>query len=120
MIAVSVARRCAALIAAYAVALQALLAAFGIPLAAAPASASGWELCLSGETAGNGALPAHDPCSACVAGHCAPASGVPPAAVATLVRTARAGMVASSPKLADLTTQSPRGEAHFPRAPPLA
>jgi hypothetical protein len=112
-------RRCAALIAAYAVALQALLAAFAIPVAAAPAGVSGLELCSSGETRNKDTLPSHEACSACLAGHCANAAGAPPAALAMPAWGAFAAVVLSPPHPAALTAHSSRNEAHSPRAPPL-
>jgi hypothetical protein len=112
-------RRCAALIAAYAIALQALLAAVAIPVGAAPAGVSGWELCASAGTGSNDAPLSHEACSACLAGHCAPAAGTPPAALATPAWAAFAAVVLSPPRPAALPAHASRNQAHAPRAPPL-
>jgi hypothetical protein len=112
-------RRCAALIAAYAIALQALLAAVAIPVGAAPAGVSGWELCTSVGTGSTDAPRTHEACSACLAGHCAPAAGTPPAALATPAWAAFAAVALPPPRPAALPAHASRNEAHAPRAPPL-
>jgi hypothetical protein len=112
-------RRCAALIAAYAIALQALFTAFAMPPAAAPAGTPGWELCSSGVSGSSGAPPSHEFCSACLAGHCAPAAGTPPAAVATPAWEVFAGVRSSPMRPTDLVAHASRDEPHSPRAPPL-
>ena len=105
-------RRSAALIAAYAVALQMVLSAF----AAATPSAAGFAICRGDGAAAPAGDIAHDPCAACVA-HCAGAAAPGRAAVA-LTWPAEAALAAtSSSKAAPATT--PYAREHFARAPPF-
>jgi hypothetical protein len=108
-------RRCAALIAAYALALQAIFSAFVSPSRALTA---GFEICTGGADADRAHEPAHASCSACLAGHCA-------GGVAGPLRNASAQpwpRVALAPRpdlrAAAVPPSAGRHEPHAPRAPP--
>jgi hypothetical protein len=114
-------RRCAALIAAYAIALQALLSAF----AAMPVQARGtdpaWALCVT--EAGGKPAPsrAHETCGACLAGHCGAGALAAPAGAVTAWRwPAFTGPTLALSRPADVPALSSRDEPHSPRAPPLS
>ena len=105
-------RRCAALIAAYAVALQMVLSAF----AAAAPLAAGFAICRGDSaTAPTGDI-AHDPCAGCVA-HCAGA-GVPGRDAVALTWCAAAAPTGQSS--ARSTQRAPPHAPHSPRAPPFS
>jgi hypothetical protein len=110
-------RRCAALIAAYALALQALLSAFASP--AAHALIPAVEICQAGIDADRAGEPAHGSCSACLAGHCASAATGPLRIASTEPR--RRTVAAAPPAARAAGTRRPAGrhEPHAPRAPPL-
>jgi hypothetical protein len=108
-------RRCTALIAAYALALQAMLSAFVLPV---HALAPGFEICAGGASDNRARDPAPASCSACLAGHCAGAVASP----------GRVAVVAIWPRIAPgirpalrATALQPisRHEPHSARAPPL-
>ena len=70
-------RRFAALVAAYAIALQALFAAFALPSHVARAGAA--SICLSSEDGGTPSPQSgHDPCAMCLAGQCSHLLGAVP------------------------------------------
>ncbi len=103
-------RRCAALIAAYAVALQLVLSAF----TAVASLEAGFAICR-----GERPIPAgdvtHDLCAACVA-HCAGASA--PAPGAAMVRPSDAAPVDSPFAIMVALRTAARAGAHSPRGPP--
>jgi hypothetical protein len=108
-------RRCGALIAAYALALQAMLSAFVLPV---HALTPGFEICAGGADGNRARDPASASCTGCLAGHCAGAAASPE----------RVGTVAAWPRIAArvppaVRTAAPqpisRHEPHSPRAPPL-
>jgi hypothetical protein len=108
-------RRCAALIAAYALALQAILSAFAVQIARADAPA--FEICTRDTGAGRARDPGHALCPACLAGHCCAATPVHDAVVAAWPAFATAlppALVAGTKPPADR-----RHRSHAPRAPPL-
>lgn len=104
-------RRCAALIAAYAVALQMVLSAF----AAAAPLAAGFAICRGDNTTAPAGDIAHDPCAACVA-HCAGAAAPARDAVALTWPGGAAPAGTSSARSAPRTTPH---VPHSPRAPPF-
>jgi hypothetical protein len=107
--------RCAALVAAYAVALQAMFSAFAPPARDTSDAAS--LICRSG-IAGEPAQPAaHDTCLACLAGHCAGAASPHRLAVAEPWPMAGAP-VGTTFRIAALPPAPSRDGAHSPRAPP--
>jgi hypothetical protein len=112
-------RRHVAVLAAYVVALQALLTAFAMPAVAAGGPI--FVICSQhGSDSGNPAAPAHhETCIACLAGHCAAgwtyaplASLVEPTAIAT----ALAPILPQTPPPPPASRERPNG----PRAPPAA
>lgn len=107
--------RCAAVIAAYAIALQALLSAFAIVPPLALASDPAFAICQSG-----GADPAsqhpYDPCAACLA-HCAGAAAGPQRVVAFLPWPRE--IVAATTVRAAALPPARAERQHAPRAPPL-
>jgi len=106
--------QCFALLAAYALALQAVLA-FAIPLPLAPPDA-GFAIC-GADDAGAPAVPPHRACPACLSGQCAGPSGEPErAAFATPWR--RVVRTAETPWRGAVATVTPGIHAHAPRAPP--
>jgi hypothetical protein len=107
--------RSIALLAAYALALQAVLAAFAI--AAPLARDEGFSIC-RGDGAGTpGAPTAHDQCGACLAGHCAASDA--PARVALAARwPAVVRITQTLPRAAPLNAAATTLRAHAPRAPP--
>jgi hypothetical protein len=112
-------RRCAALIAAYALALQAIISAFAVPVSHALAAGAAFEICRADISGDPARPPARDSCGACLAGHCAGTAATP-------VRIAVAGpwpiVVVSAPtafRAAALPPLAPHGGPHAPRAPPL-
>ena len=110
-------RRSAALIAAYAVALQLVLSAFAAVVPFMLGAEAGFALC-GGDNPGTPAQPvAHDPCSACPA-HCAAAAAGPDRETVA-VRWLEAALAATSSSNAALDT-TPHARGHFARAPPLA
>lgn len=115
------ARRIVALLAAYALALQALLAAFSaLPAVALAAQGNEFAVCQPGaDKDGAPAQPAgHAPCLACLAGHCAAAG---PDRAASIVPW-RAPAVTAAPVAyyAECVTLTQRPRPHGPRAPPAA
>jgi hypothetical protein len=108
-------RRGAALIAAYALALQAMFSAFVLPV---HGLAPGFEICAGGADDNRARDPAPASCFACLLGHCAgaAASADRVAVVAAWPRTA-----ADVPPALPVAALQPiwRHEPHAPRAPPL-
>jgi hypothetical protein len=109
----------AATIAAYAIALQAVLAGFAI--AAPVASADAGLVICRGDDTGAPAMPRmHDSCGACLAGDCAGAAAVP--GRVTITAPWPVGVIRAEIPL-HAATRAPAtryGEAHSPRAPPRA
>ena len=108
-------RRSAALIAAYAVALQLVLSAYAAvtPLAADP----GFAICRGDNRDAPAEPAAHDPCGACLA-HCAGAAAAPDRATVAVTWFARAAPIGTSfPGAAWRPIAHARD--HSPRAPPL-
>ena len=117
-------RRPVALVAAYAIALQALLSAFVLPAVAVAGAGPVLAICASSasDPAGGPASPAlpqhHDACPACLAGHCAAGSGCDRAG--NLVSWPRAVPVRIAAAQATLPPPARREQTHNPRAPPAA
>jgi hypothetical protein len=105
--------RCAALIAAYAIALQALLSAFAIvpPVALADPA---FAICQPGGADPAGQRP-HDPCAACAA-HCA--ASAPSQRVAIVLPWPR-DIISSAASGSAALPPAPLERQHSPRAPPL-
>ena len=114
MFAVSLPRRSAALIAAYTIALQALLSAFAI--LPARADGLGWELCSSGAAESSGAPQSHDACGACLSGHCAPAAGAPPAVAYVLPLSQGTARAAFQPACAAVFVSTTTAASPLPEA----
>jgi hypothetical protein len=110
-------QRCAALIAAYALVLQALVTAFTPP---ALAIAAAFEICRSGSAADPAQQhpQSQHECSACLAGHCAGAAATPDRVVIPVPWPATT-LSAVIPSLAALALPSAHELPHSPRAPPL-
>jgi hypothetical protein len=108
-------RRCAALIAAYAIALQALLSAFAIvpPVALADPA---FAICQPGGADPAGQRP-HDPCAACLA-HCAGAAA-PPQRAAMVLPWPREIAATEATFRPVALPPAPSERQHSPRAPPL-
>jgi hypothetical protein len=114
-------RRCAALIAAYAVALQAVLSAFAAVPAQARTAGPAFELCVSDASGRPSAPRPHETCGACLAGHCGAGASAPPAAVAAALLWPAFAIASLAPsRRVDVQTARPRDEPHSPRAPPLS
>ena len=110
-------RRCAALAAAYAVALQLVLSAFAAVAPLALAAEAGFAICRGGDSAP--AVPAaHDPCSACLA-HCAGAAAGPQRAASPLTWPPGSTLFVHSFALAAAPSAATQARGHSPRAPPL-
>jgi hypothetical protein len=118
-------RTIVALVAAYAVALQAILIVFAGPVAGTAALAD-QPICSfvglggAGKTPAGGGGPAghtHDCLAACTAGCCAAAGGLQPTATAALAAP-RSAPVAALHRVAPPSAQTATG-AHRSRAPPL-
>ena len=108
-------RRCAALVAAYAVVLQAMLAAFALPTAHAGGAAA-FEICRSDRAdAPAQALP-HEACVACLAGHCGATGPARTATAEAWPVIDRPDAVGSPPDAAPARVARARRQA--PRAPP--
>jgi hypothetical protein len=108
-------RRSAALLAAYALALQAMLSlALVVPVAAAPQLA----LCQAAD-GGVPTLPLHGTCDACLAGHCA-GTAAPIARVALATPWRRVVAAGTRPSAATRKIGTPAQHAHGARAPPHA
>jgi len=108
-------RRCAAVIAAYALALQAMFSAFAVP--APHGIVPAFERCAAdGDRARE---PAHQSCSACLAGHCAGAAASPLRIAVILSWPVTATSVPAALAAAALQPLSQRHGPHSPRAPPL-
>jgi hypothetical protein len=110
-------RRCAALIAAYAIALQAMLAAFLVP-STPTVQAAAFEICRSDTDADRAREPGHARCSACLAGHCAGTATPARDAVAADWPTGAAALPMAIAALAHPPADR-RHRPHAPRAPPL-
>ena len=107
-------RRCAVLVAAYAVALQAVFSAFAPPMHRPGAAA--FELCRS-DRADRPVQPlAHDACPACLAGHCG-ATGPDRIAVELAWPVLDRSDAVREPNMASVPVA--RTGPHAPRAPPL-
>jgi hypothetical protein len=109
-------RRCAALIAAYALALQAILSAFALPV---HALAPSFAMCAGGADSDPAREPPHEPCSACLAGHCAGAAASPDRVAAAPPWRLHATRMPAKLRAATLLPLIERREPHSPRAPPL-
>jgi len=108
-------RRCAALIAAYAVALQAVLGAFAF-VAPVLAGEAGTVICRS--DSGTPDQPqTHDQCGACLAGHCA-AAAAGPERLGIPAPWPIASMPAATLLAVAFAPPAPRSQPHSPRAPP--
>jgi hypothetical protein len=108
-------RRCGALIAAYALALQAMLSAFVAPV---HALTPGFEICADGAGDNRGRDPGPASCAACLAGHCAGAAASPGRVAVVAAWPCIAARVLPAPRAPALQPIS-RHEPQSPRAPPL-
>ncbi len=112
-------RRFAAIVAAYALVLQALVAAFAVPGGLALAAADPSVICRSNAGGSDPASPAaHDLCVACLAGHCA-SSFAGGDAAATLLRWPADAIAVALPAVPHAPVTLARHHQHAPRAPPL-
>ena len=109
-------RRCAALAAIYAVALQLLLPAFASAAPLAFAAEAGFAICRGGNPGAPAQPPEHDPCGACLA-HCDAAAAVPARAAMPLNWIPGRASALSFPRAAALSIAMQTRE-HAPRAPP--
>jgi len=111
-------RRCAALAAAYAVALQLVLSAFAAVAPLALATEAGFAICRGGGDTAPAAPAAHDPCSACLA-HCTGGAAPPQRAASSLTWPPGATPFVHSFRLAAAPSATTQARGHSPRAPPL-
>jgi hypothetical protein len=107
-------RQCAVLVAAYAVALQAVFSAFALPTHGPGAAA--FEVCRSDRADGPVQPLAHEACPACLAGHCG-TTGPDRIAVAEAWPVLDRSDAVRQPEMASVPV--PRRLPHAPRAPPL-
>ena len=107
-------RRCAVLVTAYAVALQAVFSAFALPMHGPGTAAS--ELCRSDRADGPVQPLAHEACPACLAGHCGTA-GPDRIAVESAWPLLDRSDAVRHPDTASVPVA--RAGPHAPRAPPL-
>lgn len=110
-----------ALVAAYALALQALFAAFTAPAFALAAGEAAFAICQGGADTGSTPAPGHsehDSCSACLAGHCAGGSADRVASIIAWPPSSAA--VASVAPGAARLAAAPLDGLHAARAPPAA
>jgi len=110
-------RRCAALAAAYAVALQLVLSTFAAVAPLALATEAGFAIC-RGDDSAPAAPAAHDPCGACLA-HCAGAATGPQREASPLTWPHGAASFVHSFALAAAPSAATQARGHSPRAPPL-
>lgn len=111
-------RRFAALVAAYAIALQALLGAFAIPGHVALAGA-GASICLSGPDGGTPTPQRnHDACPMCLAGACAHLIGTGPRASTLALPPRFATQTAAPPAHRTMAIRIAHRQPNAPRAPP--
>jgi hypothetical protein len=111
-------RRFTALVAAYAIALQALFAAFAMPghVAIAGASAS---ICMSDPDGGTPApQPSHDACLMCLAGACSYLIGAGPRASTLVLPPPFATQTAAPPADRAIAIRIAYRQPNAPRAPP--
>jgi len=115
------ARAAIALIAAYALALQTILLALGMPVAG-PAAFAAQPICAASAGLGTGSVPAdyaRDCLTACLAGSCGGATVLPPPRAALVVAPQATPMrVATMARVSSL--RPPVTGAHRSRAPPRA
>jgi hypothetical protein len=111
-------RRCAALAAAYAVALQLVLSAFAAVAPLALATEAGFAICRGGDSA-PAAPAAHDPCSACLT-HCAGAGAAPQRAASPFTWPPGVTSFVQSFMRAAAPSAATQARDHSPRAPPFA
>ena len=113
-------RRCAALVAAYAVALQAVLSAVAVAAPFASAAGAPFAIC-GGDSPDNPPGPiTHDPCATCLAGHCAGAAASPDRVAFEAPWLLAQTAVEALRRAAILPPVARRAGAHSARAPPLA
>jgi hypothetical protein len=116
-------RRIVSLLAAYALALQALLTAFSV-LPAVALGAHGLEFATCQPGADRDGAPvqpvSHESCLACLAGHCASAAAGLDRAASIVPRPVPVVTAAPAFHYAERVTLTPRPRPHGPRAPPAA
>jgi hypothetical protein len=106
-------RRCGALIVAYALALQAILSAFVLPV---HALTPGFEICAGGADDNRARDPAPASCSVCLLGHCA---GVAAGPGRIAIAPAWPRIAARIPPALPAPALQAIWRQHSPRAPPL-
>ncbi len=112
-------RRFAALVAAYAIALQALFAAFALPSHVARAGAA--SICLSSEDGGTPSPQSgHDPCAMCLAGQCSHLLGAVPHAQTPIGRVIVAIEIEPLRLRPVIAIPATHQQPNSPRAPPAA
>jgi hypothetical protein len=111
-------RRFAALVAAYAIALQALFGAFAIPSHVALAGSDA-SLCLSGPDGGTPTPQrSHDACQMCLAGACAHMIGAGPRASTLALPPLLSTQTAAPPAHRVIAIRIAHRQPNVPRAPP--
>jgi hypothetical protein len=111
-------RRCAALIAAYAVALQAVLSAFAVVVPLNAVAEASVAICRGDNPDAPAGPVSHASCGACLAGHCAGAA-CNPDRVAIGAPWPSTRQPAEIPlRIMALSPAAPRHGPHSPRAPP--
>jgi hypothetical protein len=110
-------RRFAALVAAYAIALQALFGAFAIPGHVALAGVE--SICLSGPDGGTSTPQrSHDACPMCLAGACSHLMGAGPRASSLVLPPLFSTQTAASPARRAIAIRIAHRQPNAPRAPP--
>jgi len=112
-------RRCAALAAAYAVALQLVLSAFAMVAPLVLAADAGFATCRRDNSNSHTGPGTQDACGACLAGHCASAAASPDRDAVAALWPATRTHAEVSPSARALSPATPRVAAHSPRAPPF-
>src|SRR3954466_8970075 len=110
-------RRCAALAAAYAVALQGLLASFALVLPAG-AAAPAFAICRSAPDSPPQAPLSHNACLACLAGHCSGSAADDPRVALAIFVPIAIGLSKGPVAPLHAAPFAPRTFQHAPRAPP--
>jgi len=110
-------RRCAALAAAYALALQLVLSAFAAVAPLALAAEAGFAICRGDDSNTPAGPAAHDPCSACLA-HCSGTAAGPEREASPLAWPLGATSFVHSFTLAAAPSAATQTREHSPRAPP--
>ena len=112
-------RRCAALTAAYAVALQLVLSAFATIAPLVLAADASFAICRRDNSNSHTGPGTQDPCGACLAGHCASAAANPDRAAVAVLWPATHTHAEVPLRARAVSPATRRVAAHSPRAPPF-